>query len=250
MLTVIASGLMPTQQVGLAQPPAPPAAPDAPSNGQPDASPDAAAQAPTGVQLPGSEAVVPLTRQQVQAIDRRGTELSNQMRSVQARRDDVARELNNTTQPADRAGLEERLKFLDQRILTLEQAIDANSSARAALEANYVATSGSSDGDNSGNNGDQYDGLIAFAVLFPISLAIARAIWRRTSRRSVQAAIPQAEARFAQLEQSIDTVAVEIERVAEGQRYVTRLLREGQPIPDFVSGQAAEPVRSRLEDAR
>jgi hypothetical protein len=53
----------------------------------------------------------------------------------------------------------------------------------------------------------------------------------------------QAEARFAQLEQAIDTVAVEIERVAEGQRFVTKLLREGQPVPDFSAQRAGEGAR-------
>ncbi|MES2359392.1 MAG: hypothetical protein V4529_13750 [Gemmatimonadota bacterium] len=37
--------------------------------------------------------------------------------------------------------------------------------------------------------------------------------------------------RFAQLQQSVDAIAVEVERIAEGQRFSTRLLSEGARVP-------------------
>jgi hypothetical protein len=52
------------------------------------------------------------------------------------------------------------------------------------------------------------------------------------------------------MEQSMDAIAIEIERVSEGQRFVTRLLAEGR---DAVGpGQSAmEPVRQSVgEKAR
>jgi len=60
-------------------------------------------------------------------------------------------------------------------------------------------------------------------VLFPISVAIAIRMLRRPK---AQAAInaPGVEERFTRLEQSIDAIAIEMERVSEGQRYVTKLL--------------------------
>lgn len=61
-------------------------------------------------------------------------------------------------------------------------------------------------------------------------------IWtwtRRELRRQKQAeALPPAQQqnfddRFAQLQQSVDAIAVEVERIAEGQRFSTKLLSEG-----------------------
>jgi uncharacterized protein YhaN len=194
-----------------------------------------------------------MTQEQVDALARRSSRLSDQLSSAQDRRDDVARELENASTSTNRSGLEDRLRFLDERILSLEKEVGETSQARASLEANYSATAVAETGGKSSITIGPVSLTFAFLVLFPISLAIARSIWRRTSRRAEQAAQPLADARFAQLEQAIDTVAVEIERVAEGQRFVTRLLREGQPIPDFGGGQAsadAVSVRSRPEETR
>lgn len=61
-------------------------------------------------------------------------------------------------------------------------------------------------------------------------------IWtwtRRELRRQKQAeALPPQQQqnfddRFAQLQQSVDAIAVEVERIAEGQRFSTKLLSEG-----------------------
>jgi len=45
------------------------------------------------------------------------------------------------------------------------------------------------------------------------------------------------------LEQAVDAIAIEIERVSEGQRYVTRLLTEGAASALPVGQRAADPVR-------
>jgi hypothetical protein len=43
----------------------------------------------------------------------------------------------------------------------------------------------------------------------------------------------------------VDTIAIEIERISEGQRFVTKLLSEGQKVPALSAGQRApDPVRS------
>lgn len=45
--------------------------------------------------------------------------------------------------------------------------------------------------------------------------------------------LESSDQRLARVEQAVEAVAVEIERISEGQRYVTKLLSErGQPLPD------------------
>jgi hypothetical protein len=48
------------------------------------------------------------------------------------------------------------------------------------------------------------------------------------------------------LEQAVDAIAIEIERVGEAQRYQTKVLAEANLMPALNVGQrAAEPIRAR-----
>jgi len=71
-------------------------------------------------------------------------------------------------------------------------------------------------------------GMLIFFVLFPIAIAYARRVWRRSAK--VVMGIPaELSERLNRLEESIDSVAIEVERVGEGQRFVTNLFMEGGP---------------------
>ena len=45
------------------------------------------------------------------------------------------------------------------------------------------------------------------------------------------------DARFERLEQAVESIAIEIERVSEGQRFVTKLLSERVPPGQLAAGQ-------------
>jgi hypothetical protein len=60
-----------------------------------------------------------------------------------------------------------------------------------------------------------------------MAIAMARRIWRRGGRTSADSQVERDNAeRLGRLEQSIDTIAVEVERISEGQRFVTKLLND------------------------
>lgn len=60
-----------------------------------------------------------------------------------------------------------------------------------------------------------------------IGLPLARAFARRMDRRSAQNQIPpEITSQLTQLNQAVDAIALEVERISEGQRYTTRLLSE------------------------
>lgn len=65
--------------------------------------------------------------------------------------------------------------------------------------------------------------LGTFFVMLPISIAIAIRMIRKPMRAQSEIG-PGVDERLTRLEQSIDAIAIEMERVSEGQRYVTRLL--------------------------
>jgi hypothetical protein len=80
-------------------------------------------------------------------------------------------------------------------------------------------------------------------VLFPMSIAMTRNLWRRGSRQAVAPVSAESTQRMERLEQAVDAIAIEIERISEGQRYVTRVLTEGSAPALSVGQKVPEPVR-------
>ena len=68
--------------------------------------------------------------------------------------------------------------------------------------------------------------FITIAVII-IGLPLARAFARRMDRRSGPAQIPnEISSQLAQLNQAVDAIALEVERISEGQRFTARLLSD------------------------
>ena len=67
--------------------------------------------------------------------------------------------------------------------------------------------------------------IAAIALGIPIIRALSR---RFIERPPVQPGLPpEVLLRLERIEQAVDSIAIEVERVSEGQRYTTRLLSEG-----------------------
>ncbi|HEX9310823.1 MAG TPA: hypothetical protein VF887_08420 [Gemmatimonadaceae bacterium] len=72
-------------------------------------------------------------------------------------------------------------------------------------------------------------GAFATAIICAIGIPLARAYSRRMDAESRNPRIPtEVSARLERIEQSLDAVAVEVERISEGQRFTTKLLSEGR----------------------
>ena len=158
-------------------------------------------------------------------------ELSDQLQSAAGRRQRLAGEIQRAD-PSARPGLQARIELLDQRILQIEQDI-ATTGALVARAQGQITSTGTPNflGSFPGRNMDMTAISIVFTifVLFPISFAIARSFWKRGSAKAADPAIERENSeRLARLEQAVDTIAVEMERVSEGQRFVTKLLSEAQ----------------------
>jgi len=71
---------------------------------------------------------------------------------------------------------------------------------------------------------------IVFFAIFPIiflGTPLARALARRWDRDAAAPKIPpEVMARLERIEQAVDSIAVEVERISEGQRFTTKLLTE------------------------
>jgi len=92
------------------------------------------------------------------------------------------------------------------------------------------------------------DGVWVPIVLFStmpviaIGFPLARAYAKKIERGNDQVRVPSdVSARLERMEQAIDSIAVEVERISEGQRFTTKLLSERSSAP--VGGDVSPPVR-------
>jgi hypothetical protein len=66
---------------------------------------------------------------------------------------------------------------------------------------------------------------IVMVLGFPLVVVQARKLWMRDSS-AIRQSSPDTDHRLERIEQAIDAMAVEVERIAEGQRFVTKLLAD------------------------
>jgi hypothetical protein len=78
-------------------------------------------------------------------------------------------------------------------------------------------------------------------IVVAIGLPLVKGIVKRWERKDAIPTIPgDVAARLERMEQSIDAIAVEVERISEGQRFTTKLLSEKE--------EHALPATSRSAD--
>jgi hypothetical protein len=90
-------------------------------------------------------------------------------------------------------------------------------------------------------------GAFVTAIVIAVGVPLARAYSRRMDAQSRNPQIPnEVIARLERMEQAIDSVALEVERISEGQRFTTKLLSEGKSASDArQSALTGTPARDR-----
>ena len=165
-------------------------------------------------------------------------ELNQQMSQLEATRAGLTRQLQQAPREA-KSGLEQRIAAVDGRISAVDKQIgdaDAQLAKAAAVPGAVVETPPPI------MTGPSEDFVmsalfITGALLLPLSLAFARRIWKRTG--TTVAAFPREVGdRLGRVEAAVDSTALEVERIGEGQRFLTRLFTEG----DAAHVLAAPPV--------
>jgi hypothetical protein len=183
-----------------------------------------------------------------QAFRNQREELGNQIDRLEDQRRDLSEKLQNPMiNDADKKGLEQRIGVVDQRILALEKQVEAADASVATAAAVPGAVIPPPPFERSGPPEEFYvlTGIFMFVVLFPLTIAYARRLWRRGAAAIMT--IPQEiYDRFARVDQSLDAIAIEVERIGEGQRFLTRIHTEQQRA--LGAGQA-ERIESKLRDA-
>ena len=72
-------------------------------------------------------------------------------------------------------------------------------------------------------------GAFACAIIIAIGVPLARALARKIDAESKNPPLPtEITDRLERMEHALDSIAVEVERITEGQRFTTKLLSEGR----------------------
>jgi hypothetical protein len=85
-------------------------------------------------------------------------------------------------------------------------------------------------------------GAFIMAIVIAIGVPLARAYARRMDAESRNPRLPtEVTDRLERMEHALDSIAIEVERITEGQRFTTKLLSEGRDAADRipVSGTSA-----------
>ncbi|MBX9927988.1 MAG: hypothetical protein K2X99_03665 [Gemmatimonadaceae bacterium] len=192
----------------------------------------------------------PLTREDVRTLRDRRSQLSDQLSSASNRRAELVEQLAGS-EGTVRKGLEDRIQFLDGRILQIEKDISENGRLLASAPGSALSGSGPATPGFPGNMDTTAVSVVfTIFVLMPISVAWARRLWKKPEIPPGLRIPDKLGERVEQLQQSLDAIAVEMERVSEGQRFVTKILAEREKAPVLNAGAAPmQPLKVPLGDA-
>ena len=215
---------MPASPQAAAQAPAPPVPP---TPAEPGAATASQGAIPTAiVSVPRTDGV-PQTRDAVLSLRAQRSELSSQLTSAARRRSDLATQLESAS-AAERPGLEARIAQLDGRMLEIEAEIARTGQLIAQAPGELLSARAPA---NPGGIAMRVDwtaiGVVfTMFVLAPIALAAARLLWKRATHHLPPAIDRETTERLRRLESGVDAIAIEVERISEGQRFVTKLMSE------------------------
>lgn len=211
---------------------------------------------------PPAPSATQIAAQSLEQLDARRSELRNQLVSLTVRRDLLTQQLRNADQPGQ-AQLQAQLKDIGERTNRVNAELNAiDDAADKVLRSGPVVApplpgapqevpmiAGPDVAPNitvmpGGDPGMErllrksmaLDGA-GFALLL-----LAVFLWGRRPRRSPKLAVEDST-RIDQLQRAVDVIAVEVERISESQRYLTKVLSENRALG---AGAADElPLKSR-----
>ena len=174
--------------------------------------------------------------------------LEEQLESLQELRNELTTQLAQPDLPQDAtSGILARVAELDKRIASVDRQMadaDANIARTAAIPG---ATREPDPPPRQGPPEEAFvlGGMLIVVTLLPLSIAFARRIWRRGA--TIIAPLPAAIGeQLNRLEQAVESIALEVERLGEGQRFMARVLTEREPAA--LGEGAAEPIGVRARE--
>jgi hypothetical protein len=173
-------------------------------------------------------------------------ELTSQLDQLESTRREIAGQLEDIPAGSpDRTPLQARMTDIDSRTTSVDHLLASNATDIAAAAAIPGAVVEPPRIIDSGPPDQAYvlGGMFMVIVLLPLSIAWARRIWRRSA--AAVASFPREIGdRLLRMEQALEATSVEVERIGEGQRFLTRLFTEGEGTR-AIGGGAAQPIERK-----
>ena len=173
---------------------------------------------------------VPQTAQEVAALRAQRSELSNQLSSAVNRRNELVADLSQATSDVAKTGLEQRILVLDNRIVRIEQDIATTGELLARSPA-LARQSRSSEPwlPPASRAIPTFGGIATLLLLVPFSIMLTKRALRRGGRAAE--APTYDDSRLERIEQAVDAIAIEVERISEAQRFTSKMLGDGGAVP-------------------
>jgi hypothetical protein len=173
-------------------------------------------------------------------------ELRNQLNDLEGTRRGITGQLEDMpVSSPERKPLETRLTEVDSRIANVDQMLASNATDLSKAAAIPGAVVELPPPIQQGPPEEAYvlGGLFMILIFFPLSVALSRRIWRRSA--AAVASFPrEIGERLLRMEQALEATAEEVERIGEGQRFLTRLFTEGEGARAIGAG-AAQPIERK-----
>jgi uncharacterized coiled-coil protein SlyX len=194
-----------------------------------------------------------------------GSEMSKELARATQKRDVLQARLDAATTSKQRATLGQQLAQANVEVSKLQLAVDKLNTKVGDLTNSVPGSltpptretpitfpsTGFPQGPFPGN--DQVPTTMIISVVglvfvgFPLALAFARLLWKRgnyTPPATASQLPADSTRRFDQLEHAVDAIAIEVERISENQRYLTKLLSEPRPNVAVGAGRGGSPPAS------
>lgn len=189
---------------------------------------------------PAAAQTTPSVSQVYEALKAQREILGDQVRQLENTRNDLRRQLSQAQNSVDRQGVEKRLADVDARIAEIEKQVTASDIAvsKAAGVPGAIVEHPQPVRRGPPEEAWVLGGMFIVVVLLPLSVAMAIRILRR-SKVAPAPSLTGVEQRLTAIEQGVESVALEVERIGEGQRFVAQLIGERADRQRALEGETA-----------
>lgn len=164
-------------------------------------------------------------------LEVRKSQLGDQRRRLADNADHTAIDKQLSSAEHELAATRIQLETMNQQISELQDERDMarmfNMQGRVTTKIATTAPPPPPFDSNLARDRERMIGTGAFIVLVPLVLALSRRLWHRGGPRP--AVDLENSPRLQRMEQAIESIALEVERIGEAQRFTTKLLADRQP---------------------
>lgn len=175
-------------------------------------------------------------------------ELTDQLDDLESTRDDITSNLMGLpTASPQRDVLEARLGEINKRISVVDGMLASNSASLAQAAAVPGAVVEAPRVIRSGPPEEVFivGTVFMLIVLLPLSIAMARRIWKK-SVTTITTFPRELADRLGRMEHALEATSLEVERIGEGQRFLTRLFTENEAARSLPAGNEAAARGTQL----